>query len=202
MATLDAPNAGPALQPPGAGLPWWELLAARRVVFPLECRRLTWDTAAKLFQDEGAKVLALWDAVPAGRHGERVLVRRIAGMEDSSRHWSAAMTVEHLNVVGAGLRQIIAALRRGVVPDRVARVEDVKPRGEGAPAAVRDEFVRLLADAAADAALPPVPRGTGPKFRHPWFGPIDAFRWHCLLGVHQRIHRRQLEAIAAGLGVR
>lgn len=187
----------PVLQPPGAGLPWWEWLAARYVVFPLACRRLDWAAAAALFQSEGEKILALWDSLPADRLAERVLVPRLRGLEDSSRYWSVAMTVEHLNTVGFGVRGVIAGLRRGELPDRPARIEDVKPRGELPPAAVRADFARLLTEAAV--AEPPVPRGTGLRVRHPWFGPLDASRWHCLLGIHHRIHRVQIEAIRAGL---
>lgn len=200
MAAPVTPSTAPTLQPPGAGLPWWELLAARHVVFPRACRRLTWAGAARLFQDEGAGVLAVWDALPAARLGERVLIRRLAGLEDSSRYWSAAMTVEHLNIVGTGVRRIVAGLRRGEVPERPARVEDVKPRGLTPPAEVRSAFARLLADSAGDAAALPLRRGEGPRYAHPWLGPLDAYRWHCLLGLHQGIHRRQLEAVRDGLG--
>src|SRR5205814_3099947 len=135
------------LQPPGAGLPWLERMVAKYVVFPRMCRRLTWEAAARLFQEEGARILAVWDALPAERLTERVLIRRFRGIEDSSRYWSAAMTVEHLNVVGAGVRQIISGLRRGEAHARPVRIEDVKPRGEAAPAEVRAAFVRLLAEA-------------------------------------------------------
>jgi len=194
-------NSCPKLQPPGAGLPWWELFVARYFVFPRACRRLNWAAAARLFQEDGAKVLAVWDEFPAGKLDERVLIRRFAGIEDSSRYWSAAMTVEHLNIVGSGIREIIISLRRGDVPARAARVQDVKPRGETAPAEVRAEFIRLLAEVkTAEAAEPPLSAGAGPRFTHPWFGPLDAFQWHCLLGLHQGIHRRQIEAIHAGLG--
>src|SRR5262245_33569829 len=138
MAIPQTSNTNPPkLQRPGAGLPWWELLVARYFVFPRACRRLTWAAAGQLFQDEGARILAIWDALPAARLSERVLIRRFAGIEDSSRFWSAAMTVEHLNIVGSGIRRIISSLRRGKVPDRVTRVEDVKPRGEAAPTDVR-----------------------------------------------------------------
>jgi hypothetical protein len=173
---------------------------ARYLVFPRACRRLTWTAAAQLFQEEGAKVLAVWDGLPADRLGERVLIRKFAGIEDSSRYWSAAMTVEHLNIVGAGIRQTIRSLRRGKVPSRQARIEDVKPQGETAPAEVRSAFVRLLADAASAAAEPPMLPSEGPPYAHPWFGPITGHQWHCLLGIHQGIHRRQIEAIRAGLG--
>lgn len=191
----------PTLQPPGAGLPWWERLVAKYLIVPRTCRRLGWAGAAASFQDEGARVLAVWDALPPARLGERVLVRRLPGVEDSSRYWSAEMTVEHLVIVGTQLRGVVRSLRAGAVPAGAARVEDVKPTGAGGPAAVRAAFARLLADAAADAATdPPVAPGVGPRFAHPWFGPFDAFQWHCMLAMHQGIHRRQLEAIRAALG--
>ena len=199
MTTSDATNADPRLQPPGAGLPGPELFILRRIIFPLACRRLDWAAAEALFRDEGNTILALWDALPPDRLTEQVLIRRLRGIEDSSRHWSAAMTVEHLNIVGAGIRGIIAGLRRGEVPDRVTRVADVKPTGSIAPAEVRAAFMKLLADTAANE--PPIARGVGVRYKHPWFGPLDAFEWHCLLGIHQRIHRKQLEAIIGGLGV-
>src|SRR5688500_9049812 len=125
MSAADATKPAPVLQPPGAGLPWLERMVAKYVIFPRACRRLTWATAARLFQEEGAKILAIWDAMPPARLTERVLIRRLRGLEDSSRYWSAAMTVEHLNIVGPGIRAAVAMLRRGEVPPRVARVENV-----------------------------------------------------------------------------
>jgi hypothetical protein len=202
MAVPEVKTGTPALQPPGAGLPWWELLTAKYLYFPHVCRNLTWAAAGALFQVEGAKILAIWDGLPAEKLTERVLVRRLTGLEDSSRHWSAAMTVEHLNIVGAGIRRTIGSLRQGSIPAKVARVEDVKPKGEADPAEVRAEFVGLLEEsAAAEKSEPPIPRGQGPRYNHPWFGPINAHQWHCLLGIHQGLHRKQLEAIRAGLGV-
>lgn len=197
MTNLKSSEQTPALQPPGAGLPWVERMIARHWIFPRFCGKQDWQSAAKLFQDEGRKVLAVWDLIPAERLTERVLVRRAAGMEDSSRFWSAAMTVEHLNIVGQGIRRTIQALRRGVVPDRVARTQDVKPTGEWAVDAVHASFLQLLEEAAVSES--PVPPGQGPVFAHPWFGPLDAFQWHCVLGMHQGIHRKQIEAIREGL---
>jgi hypothetical protein len=198
MADATAPK----LQAPGAGLPWIELLVAKYLIFPRACRKLTWAAAAQQFQDEGEKVLAMWDATPAEKLGDRVLVRRLRGMEDSSRHWSVAMTVEHLTMVGTGIRGVIGQLRRGEVPNRTARVEDVKPKGATSHAEVRAAFKRLLADAAAATQTElPIPPGVGPRFPHPWFGPLGAHQWHCLLGLHQSIHRKQIEKIRVGLGL-
>ncbi|MCE9534301.1 MAG: hypothetical protein K8T89_24745 [Planctomycetes bacterium] len=190
------------LQKPGSGLPWWELLAARYIVFPHICRKLSWAAAAKQFQDEGSRVLAAFDALPAEKLREPVLIRRVAGMEDSSRYWSAAMTVEHLTMVGTAIRQTISSLRRGVVPTIQPRVENFKPKGAAEPAEIRSAFVRLLAEAeAAEKVEPAIPRGEGPKYAHPWFGPMDAYQWNCLISFHQSIHRKQIEAIQAGLGI-
>ena len=196
MALVENSQDQPVLEPPGTGLPWAELLIARYFLFPRACRRLDWASTGRLFQEEGAKILAIWDALPAGRLEERVLIRRILGIEDSSRYWSAAMTVEHLNIVGGGVRRILALLRQGKVPRRPLRVEEVKPQGKLPAAQIRADFVQLLAEAERiDAAEPPIPPGTGPRCAHPWMGPVDAHQWHCFLPLHQQIHRKQMESI-------
>lgn len=202
MSGLNASQTHPAnLQPPGAGLPWWEALAARYLIFPLVCRKLTWPMAAQQFQEEGARVLAIFDALPEARLSERVLVRRFAGMEDSSRHWSAAMTLEHLNMVSSAILKDIRSLRRGETLTAEPRTADFKPQGAVSPAKARSEFVqRLAAATAAEQADPPIPRGQGPRYAHPWFGPMDAHQWHCLLTFHQGVHLKQIEAIRDRLG--
>lgn len=199
MSASETSNSGPKLEKPGAGLPWWERLAARYVVFPAICRRWTWEAAAQRFQEEGRQVLAVFDSVPADRQTERVLVRRFTGMEDSSRHWSAAMTVEHLIMVGSAVLRVIAGLRRGVVPPGEPNVADFKPPASLAPTEARAAFERLLADATKN--VPPMLRGQGPRFGHPWFGPLDAHQWNCLLAFHQGVHLKQIQAIRQGLGL-
>lgn len=187
----------PVLQQPGAGLPWWEFLAAKYIVFPAAVRKLTWATANEMFQMEGRKVLALWDATPADKLTERALIRRISGIEDSSRFWSVAMTVEHLNIVGQGMNRIIDLLLRGEVPPGKPNTADVKPKGELTAEAVHAEFKQLL----AVPALPQPSEINSVRHTHPWFGPIDAFQWHCLRGLHHGIHRKQIEAIHRRLSV-
>ena len=189
----------PTLQPPGAGLPWVELLLARYLLFPRACRKLDWTRSGRLFQKEGEKVLAVFDALPTDRRTERVLIPRVRGMEDSSRNWSAAMTVEHLNIVGRAFLNVIASLRAGNIPARKVSTADVKPRGEETPEETRAKFVQLLADSATADKLPPMLPGVGPSYLHPWFGPMEAHRWHALNGIHQGIHRQQLEAIRTAL---
>jgi hypothetical protein len=186
----------PILQPPGAGLPWYELLVAKYIVFPAQVRKLTWPTAHELFLAEGRNVLALWDATPPDKLTQPVLIRRIVGIEDSSRYWSVVMTVEHLNIVGGRMKFIINSLLQGEVPDRTPNTADVKPTGTIPPAQVRAEFERMLAEPARQA--PPAPSSA--QLAHPWFGPLGTFEWHCLRGMHQGIHRKQIEAIHRGMG--
>lgn len=190
----------PVLEPPGAGLPWWELVYGRHILFPLACRRHSWSEAGRLFQDEGRRILAVWDTLSPDQLSRRVLVRRPPGIEDSSRYWSVAMTVEHLLIVAALARGTIDSLRRGEVPDFVIRVAEVKPSGESAPEDVRAAFVRLLDEvAAADATEAAMPRNQGPRHRHPWLGPINGFEWRFMMAMHQGLHRRQIEVIRKGI---
>lgn len=188
---------------PGAGLPWIELMVARHLLFPRLCRKWSWADAGRAFQADGARVLSVFDALPPEQRTVPVLVRRVAGMEDSSRFWSAAMVLEHLTMVGSAIRWAIGELRKGVVPEAQPRIADFKPPGGIDPAAARAGFAGLLGEVARDDRdLPPVPRGTGPRYPHPWFGPLDAHQWQCLLAFHQEIHRKQIERIRDGLGRR
>lgn len=199
--THDVGMSASSLQPPGAGLPFLEWAALRYFIFPRACRRLTWSRAAEIFQREGKKILALWESVEPARLSERVLIVRLRGIEDSSRNWSVAMTVEHLNIVGEKMLEVATALRsggQGLGPP--VGTADVKPQGIETPAATRERFVALLRNAAELGARPaPAPAELRPRFPHPWFGPIDAHRWHCLNALHQRLHRTQIEAIRVRL---
>lgn len=142
-------------------------------------------------------MLAVFDTLPPERLRDRVLVRRVTGMEDSSRFWSAAMTVEHLNMVGSAILWAIDGLRKREVPTTEPRTADFKPQGILAPAEARTHFLELLEKAAQ--WQPPIPRCVGLRYGHPWFGPMDAHQWHCLLAFHQSIHGKQIEAIAKSL---
>lgn len=39
------------------------------------------------------------------------------------------------------------------------------------------------------------------RFAHPWFGPLDAFGWYLMAGIHLGIHRDQIRRIRAGMRV-
>ena len=127
-----------------------------------------------------------------------VLIRRIRGIEDSSRHWSLYMTLDHLRIVNHGIAGIIRALTRDETSEIPATtIADVKPSPDAGPDQVQafQETCGLY--------LSTIERiedlNTQRRHPHPWFGPMNAFAWHGLAAGHMSIHRNQIVRILAGL---
>jgi len=194
MATL--PNEFPKLAAPGAGLPGIELQIAR-VLFALRAWTHDRQRIDALFRRERALVAELVRSCPAGRAGERVLIPRPRGLEDSSRHWSVLMTLDHLRIVNLACASIIRELSEGRVPAGKASTADVKPSPDVT------ESVLAAYEASCDEVLAAVASAKDlddpARFPHPWFGPMSARRWHVLAAVHLGLHRRQIEAILVRL---
>ena len=189
-------NETPKLAAPGAGLPGIELQIAR-VLFTLRAWTHDRQRIDALFRQECALVAELVRACPAGRLGERVLIPRPRGLEDSSRHWSVLMTLEHLRIVNLACASIIRELSEGRVPSGKASTADVKPTPDvtGSVLATYEASCDEVLAAVASAKNLDDPA----RFPHPWFGPMSARRWHVLAAVHLGLHRRQIEAILVGL---
>jgi hypothetical protein len=186
----------PKLAPPGAGLPKPELFIGR-LLFAIRCRtgnRATFDADFSREREAIRKLTVPLDEASAAR---RVLIERVRGLEDSSRHWSVWMTLEHLRIVNRGITGAIIKLSRGSAPEGVASTAAVKPSagvtGE-VVAAYESSCDDLLATVAAVDDLK-----TKVRYDHPWFGPLDASQWHAMAGSHMRIHRVQIERIVRGL---
>ncbi len=194
MATSQ--NETPKLAAPGAGLPGIELQIAR-MLFTLRAWTHDRQRIDALFRHERALVADLVRSCPAGRLSERVLIPRPRGLEDSSRHWSVLMTLEHLRIVNLACASIIRELSEGRVPVGKASTADVKPSPDVT------ESVLATYEASCDEVLAAVASAKNlddpARFPHPWFGPMSARRWHVLAAVHLGLHRKQLEAILAGL---
>jgi hypothetical protein len=190
-------NETPKLAAPGAGLPGYELRIAR-LLFALRAWTHDRQRIDALFRRERSLIAELVKSCPAGRLGERVLIPRPRGLEDSSRHWSVLMTLEHLRIVNFAAAGIIRALSEGRVPAGKASTADVKP------SPVVTEAVLDAYEASCDEVLAAVASARNldnpARFPHPWFGPMSARRWHVLAAVHLGLHRKQLEAILDGLG--
>lgn len=183
------------LQSPGAGLPFMESLAARYVLMPVMSRLISWDESVRRFQSNGERILALIQPLDSQRMEIQVLIPRLTGIEDSSRFWSAAMTMEHLIITGTAMVQILVELSHGRVPPFEVDIAKVKPQaalsGSEAPRAFREFLGRAVGRIEGEVG----DRASTARLRHPWFGPITAHQWNWLMAVHQGIHRRQIEEI-------
>lgn len=187
----------PKLAAPGTGLPPHELMIGR-MLFALGRRLQSRAKVRERFVREHSTISGLVARCPEELRGQRVLVARSPGMEDSSRYWSVWMTLDHLRITNLAFAMAVGSLAKGEVPGRKASTADVKPDPgvdaavEAAFAASCGEYLRVE-EAVADLRTPL-------RYEHPWFGPLDAAGWHALAAGHMRIHRRQLENILGCLG--
>jgi len=193
---MNETNAVPRLAPPGAGLPWLELKIGRWIFRRQAARSTPADTSRRLLAAKKAALERVAGCNEAdGR--ERVLIARIRGMEDSSRHWSVFMTLDHMRIMNTGVAGILLALGRGRPPERKASTANVKPSPEAGPSAA--EAFAESCDAVERAAAKVGDLRTAARYPHPWFGPLDAAGWYFMASFHTELHLRQLDAILRGL---
>ena len=176
-------------------MPRPELLIAR-VRFGRLRKKLNREQILELLYEEMREAIRLVES--CGDDGNRrVLIKRLRGMEDSSRYWSVYMVLEHLRIVNQGVAGIMELLGRGVVPDGRVSTADVKPKPD-VDSTVIAAF-QLSCEAVADAAESIADLTTATKHEHPWFGPLNAAGWFVLAAFHVRLHRGQIERIMRGL---
>jgi hypothetical protein len=185
----------PRLAAPGAGLPAIERFVANRMI-RWRAARTTRDQASARFAAEGTAILGLVHGCDEATLSQAVLIKRLPGLEDSSRYWSLLMVVDHLRIVNREIAEVITTLGAGRQPDREASIAAVKP-SPAVTSAVIAEFARGCEEfEAAVAAVPDLQ--TAEKFAHPWFGPMDAGVWHFMAGFHMQLHHQQMRLILAG----
>lgn len=185
----------PTLQAPGAGLPWLESHIAR-ILLGWKSRFGTPATFLAQFKEERERIHVLIENSSDVELSRRVLIPRLPGLEDSSRYWSVAMTLDHLQIVNHAFIGILTALAHDKVPPGQANTADVKPRVDVAleVIAAYEESCDALLTCATDIHE----FKTKARYTHPWFGPMDAHRWLALSASHMAIHRRQIEKILRG----
>jgi uncharacterized damage-inducible protein DinB len=190
---LDAPKLGK----PGAGLPFIEWAVAKYIVFPRRFKKSSKEKALVDFAEQSDKILKLARGLTSEQLIERRLIARLQGLEDSSRYWSVAMTLDHLTTVGNLMSHVVVELSKGNNALKVVGTAEVKP-GVAADAArslrdfeeMTERFLREVGKANIDVRS----KVTHP---HPWFGPLNAYQWLVFAAPHENIHRKQVEAIVA-----
>jgi uncharacterized damage-inducible protein DinB len=182
----------PTLQAPGAGLPWLENRIAR-ILLGWKSRFGRPATFIAQFETERRRIHALIEKCGDEQLTRRVLIARLPGLEDSSRYWSVAMTLDHLRIVHHAFIGVLTALANEKIPPGEASTAAVKPRVD-----VSREVIAMYeesCDALLSCAAGIRDFKTKARFSHPWFGPMDAHRWLALAAGHMAIHRRQIERI-------
>jgi len=189
------PTTEPKLDKPGAGLPFPELFVAKHLLLPYKFQTISDEKGLAYFKMQKEQMVRIASNLQLEQLVERRLVPRLAGMEDSSRFWSVAMTLQHLNIVNGGIRQVISELSAGRTIARKSSTADVKPNAnagaEGAIEAFSEACDKFLLDVGA-ANIGAFPNVT---FAHPWFGELKAHKWLVVAGTHMRIHHQQINEI-------
>jgi hypothetical protein len=186
----------PQLAAPGAGLPKIERVVANFMI-RWKADHTTREQAAACFATERAAILSLLQGHDEVALSQPVLIKRLPGLEDSSRYWSLLMVVDHLRIVNRDIAEVITTLGAGRRPDREASIAGVKP-SPAVTTAVIVEFDQGCEDfQSAVATVPDLE--TAQMFPHPWFGPMDAATWHFMTGFHMKLHHKQMQHILAGL---
>jgi len=191
----------PHLQKPGAGLPFIEGIVIRYIYYPLAMRRFSWLGSLREMVADTEKIIALVQPLSETQFKTRVLIDRLTALEDSSRYWSAAMTLDHLMITMRGMTHIVAELAAGRPFINKTGTADVKPDADTLP--LKEEMIVTFRQCAADCAARLMPlaaaAAAGNKAQHPFFGMIPARGWVFVLGAHQKLHRVQIAKIIKGL---
>lgn len=178
----------------GTKLPLLDSLILRYLVGPIAPKLSTWEGNLARFEKEGEKILSLLGESSAILNVP-VLVPKLRGIEDSSRFWSIAMTLDHLMIVGKAIGQTSILLSEEKKPTQKADLAAVKPIPAERKLEIVEEF-SLFSRSWGQKILREIKnRNSKSTHFHPWFGEIDANQWFWLLGVHQGIHRKQIEEI-------
>lgn len=188
----------PKLQAPGAGLPPLERLLAGAGLAGYAAVASSEQILGR-FRTEAEKAVFLVAALGEEAAKTRVLIRRTFGIEDSSRNWSAAMTLEHLSIVTLAIAHGIEVLCSPNADQALAevRIEDVKPLEDAGLEQI--ERLETAVEKYAQTIRGIESLRSEARHPHPWFGPLDARGWHALAAIHNTIHRRQIQAIVRKL---
>lgn len=165
--------------------------SALSLLFSLYCQSTSWDSASRLFQAEGQRLLQEAQALPCELLNRKVQV-------GYSRHWSAEMVLEHLIEVGTIYAEIIVHLSHGESPWHEIDPAMVIPDG-GTGTQILDDYSSFLNDFASVLSEDIGGTETAITHPHPYYGELTVHGWLCLAAFHQRVHCDQMERIVASL---
>jgi uncharacterized damage-inducible protein DinB len=189
MSTSDTEN-HPRLEAPGKGLPFIEWFVARYFIIPKILRSGSIEKSLIKLNDEAQAIQKVALSVDPKDACKRILVPRLQGLEDSSRYWSIAMTLEHLRIVITAIRLTILKVERGESIEPISTA-DVKPKDVEDINATVEKFMRATQEfIEKSGTLSDATKQL--KFPHPWFGQLTVEEWIIFAPLHHKIHHRQI----------
>lgn len=191
--------AEPKLAKPGAGLPFFEWAIAKYILLPRLFKNTNKEKALEFFSAEADKIIAISSNLDLEKLSQRRLIPRLAGLEDSSRYWSVAMTLDHLIIVSDSMRKLILGLSAGGRNFKRVGTADVKPDTNVEAATILSAFKEMTEHFVKDMSATNIDAFPDATHPHPWFGEQSASNWLTIAGAHMRIHRQQIEAIVSRL---
>ncbi|CAM3384899.1 hypothetical protein [Arcobacter aquimarinus] len=176
------------LAPPGSGLPNFERLFIKNVLVPSIRILITWNIALYLLQRELKIIDKLVKSLDEELLIKKIIIDRTFAIEDDTRQFSINMVLEHLEIAGNKIKNVIEtlSLEKEFIED--IKIENVKPK-QNANNQYKSfknfyqEYISFIK--ALDK------KQSQKKKKHPWFVEFNNYDW----SVFMYMHRRQIEAI-------
>ena len=180
------------LKPPGAGLPNFEKLFIKNVLVPSVRILITWDIALFLLQRELKIIDKELKPIDKTLLTQKALIDRTFAIEDDTRQFSINMVLEHLEIAGNKVKDVIETLSLEKEFEEEIKIENVKPKQnvENQYESFKkfyEEYISFIKTLDK--------KQSKMKKKHPWFIEFNNYDWSVFMFMHTFIHRRQIEAI-------
>jgi len=180
-----------SLDAPGAGLAWHKEKLIQYLVVPVLPIIFNWDRGLLNLQSQISQIVDLVKDLDEVTLSKQVLVPPMFALEDSSRFWSINMVVEHLVIVNLGTYEIIDMLSQENEVERVLGTEKVKPFKNTNHTknliVFEKAYSRLIRKNSKQTSVT--------TKEHPWFGSFTNKQWHAFIGIHNKVHKKQIQMI-------
>ena len=180
------------LAPAGSGLPNFERLFIKNLLVPTIRIFITWDIALFLLHRELKIIDKLINCVDKNLLTKQIIINRTFAIEDDSRQYSINMVLEHLEIAGNKVKNIIGTLSLEKEFEEDVKIENVKPKlnNKNQYESFKKFYQNyILFIKSLDK------KQSKMRKKHPWFIEFNNFEWSVFMYMHTFIHRRQIEAI-------
>jgi len=151
----------------------------------------SWEKALLFLQEQIEEIVALIEDLDEETMQKQVLVPPLFALEDSSRFWSINMVVEHLVTVDLGTYEIVDQLNQEKSIPRELGTAKVKPLHNK----TYTKNLIVFEKAYSRMIKKNKNKVSTAKKEHPWFGALNNYSWHAFIGLHHRLHKRQIQHI-------